>query len=39
MVSVWATQQTLTLGQVKTALKSNDITAIPQLLKLLDPDG
>ena len=36
MVSGWATQNTLTLGQVKTAAKSNEITAIPQLLDLLD---
>ncbi len=33
-VSAWATQQTLTLGQVKTDEKSNEITAIPQLLEL-----
>ncbi len=33
-VSAWATQQTLTLGQVKTEEKSNEITAIPQLLEL-----
>ena len=44
MVSAWATQNTpvpstgqaLTLGQVKTEAKSNEITAIPQLLDLLD---
>ena len=39
MVSAWATQQTLTLGQVKTDEKSNEITAIPQLLELLDLHG
>ena len=39
MVSAWATQQTLTLGQVKTEEKSNEITAIPQLLEMLDLHG
>ena len=39
MVSAWATQQSLTLGQVKTAEKSNEITAIPQLLEMLDLHG
>ena len=39
MVSAWATQQSLTLGQVKTDAKSNEITAIPQLLELLDLHG
>ena len=38
-VSAWATQQTLTLGQVKTEEKSNEITAIPQLLGMLDLHG
>ena len=39
MVSAWATQNTLTLGQVKTEEKSNEITAIPQLLAMLDLHG
>ena len=39
MVSAWATQQSLTLGQVKTGEKSNEITAIPQLLEMLDLNG
>ncbi|CAI8026375.1 Uncharacterized protein in dhlA 3'region (Fragment) [Geodia barretti] len=39
LVSAWATQNTLTLGQVRTAEKSNEITAIPQLLDLLDLHG
>ena len=39
MVSAWATQQSLTLGQVKTDEKSNEITAIPQLLEMLDLNG
>jgi len=29
----------LTLGQVATDAKSNEITAIPELLELLDLDG
>ena len=39
LVSAWATQNTLTLGQVKTEAKSDEITAIPQLLELLDLHG
>ena len=39
LVSAWATRNTLTLGQVRTAEKSNEITAIPQLLNLLDLQG
>lgn len=34
-VSAWATEQHLTLGQVATDVKSNEITAIPELLALL----
>lgn len=36
VVSAWAGQSGLTLGQVAVAEKSNEITAIPELLKLLD---
>ena len=36
MVSAWASQNSLVLGQVKVNEKSNEITAIPQLLKILD---
>jgi|SRR5262245_3858080 len=36
VVSAWAGQTGLTLGQVAVAAKSNEITAIPQLLELLD---
>ncbi len=36
LVSIWATEQKLTLAQVATAEKSNEITAIPQLLDLID---
>jgi predicted transposase YbfD/YdcC len=39
MVSAWATRNALVLGQVKTDEKSNEITAIPELLKLLDLKG
>jgi predicted transposase YbfD/YdcC len=38
-VSVWASEFGLTLGQVATAEKSNEITAIPQLLSLVDIRG
>jgi hypothetical protein len=31
MVSAWASENGLTLGQVKTEEKSNEITAIPEL--------
>jgi predicted transposase YbfD/YdcC len=36
LVSAWATQANLTLGQVAVDKKSNEIKAIPQLLELLD---
>jgi predicted transposase YbfD/YdcC len=36
VVSAWAVENRLTLGQVATDAKSNEITAIPELLKLLD---
>ena len=39
LVSAWASANRLTLGQVKTDAKSNEITAIPQLLALLDLRG
>ncbi len=39
LVSAWATQQHLTLGQVAVDGKSNEITAIPQLLEMLDLKG
>ncbi len=35
LVSAWAAQNKLVSGQVKTDEKSNEITAIPKLLKLL----
>ncbi len=39
LVSAWATAQHLTLGQVAVDSKSNEITAIPALLDLLDLNG
>ena len=36
MVSAWAQQNSLVLGQVKVGEKSNEITAIPKLLSRLD---
>lgn len=39
MVSAWACRNNLVLGQFKTDEKSNEITAIPELLKLLDLQG
>jgi len=39
LVSAWATAQRLSLGQVAVDAKSNEITAIPALLDLLDLGG
>jgi predicted transposase YbfD/YdcC len=39
MVSAWATANHLVLGQVKVKSKSNEITAIPALLAILDLTG
>ena len=39
LVSAWATASGLVLGQEATAAKSNEITAIPRLLRLLVLDG
>jgi len=39
MVSAWAAENRLVLGQVKVADKSNEITAIPQLLDVLEIAG
>src|ERR1700693_4776588 len=36
LVSAWATSNGITLGQVAVVGKSNEITAIPQLIDLLD---
>jgi predicted transposase YbfD/YdcC len=39
LVSAWAVEQRLVLGQVAVADKSNEITAVPQLLRLLNLEG
>jgi predicted transposase YbfD/YdcC len=39
VVSAWASANGLVLGQVATGAKSNEITAIPELLRLLDLRG
>ena len=39
LVTAWASENGLTLGQVACEEKSNEITAIPELLKLLDLKG
>lgn len=36
MVSAWANHNKIVLGQIKTEEKSNEITAIPKLLELLE---
>lgn len=39
LVSAWSSEHRLVLAQVKVASKSNEITAIPALLELLDITG
>jgi predicted transposase YbfD/YdcC len=39
MVSAWASANRLVLGQVKVDDKSNEITAVPELLDMLDISG
>ncbi len=39
MVSAWATANHISLGQVVVGAKSNEITAIPKLLELIDISG
>mgnify|MGYP001002102782 FL=1 len=39
MVSAWASENQLVLGQQKVDDKSNEITAIPKLLKILEING
>ncbi|MCL6751483.1 ISAs1 family transposase, partial [Nostoc sp. CCCryo 231-06] len=39
IVSAWASEHRLVLGQLKVDSKSNEITAIPKLLELLDIVG
>jgi len=39
MVSAWGSANGIVLGQIKTEEKSNEITAIPELLNILDITG
>ena len=39
MVSAWATENRMVLGQTRTAAHSNEITAIPELLRVLELKG
>ena len=39
MVSAWGCEQRLVLGQIATDAKSNEITAVPKLLRLLSLEG
>lgn len=39
VVSAWANEQGMTLGQVAVDSKSNEITAIPKLLEMLELKG
>jgi len=39
MVSAWGCEQRLVLGQIATDAKSNEITAVPKLLKILSLEG
>jgi predicted transposase YbfD/YdcC len=39
MVSAWATANQISLGQVVVDAKSNEITAIPKLLEMIDVSG
>ena len=39
LVSAWAREQRLVLGQVKVDAHSNEIPAVPLLLELLDLEG
>ena len=39
MVSAWASESGLALGQVRAGDKSSEITAVPELSRLLDLSG
>lgn len=39
LVSAWATENGVTLGQVKVDTKSNEIVAIPELVEMLEVSG
>ncbi len=38
-MSAWASEAAVVLGQVRCEEKSNEITAVPELLKILDLQG
>jgi predicted transposase YbfD/YdcC len=39
LVSAWSSEQSIVLGQVKVDDKSNEITAVPRLLRMIDVMG
>jgi predicted transposase YbfD/YdcC len=39
VVSAWVAENQITLGEIKTEEKSNEITAVPELLDMLDIEG
>jgi predicted transposase YbfD/YdcC len=39
VVSAWVAENQITLGEIKTEEKSNEITAVPELLDMLDVEG
>ena len=39
IVSAWATENRMVLGRTRTSAHSNEITAIPELLKVLELKG
>ena len=39
MVNAWCVENRISLGQIKTSDKSNEITAIPELIKTLELTG
>ncbi|WP_252500069.1 transposase, partial [Escherichia coli] len=39
VISAFSTMHSLVLGQIKTDEKSNEITAIPELLNMMDIKG
>jgi len=39
MVNAWCVENGISLGQIKTSEKSNEITAIPELIKMLELDN
>ena len=39
VVSAWVSENQITLGEIKTDEKSNEITAVPELLDMIDIEG